>query len=148
MKAVMTFSSLVLLVAVAGCSARPSPEASVTCSEATTLTFSGAAGSTTDFVVSKGVLMNDQGLGGAVPANGIEVDIISPSGSVTVCPGECAGDAASEFDESIVIVTDDNAVLKYTARLSADGGSFTGSISEVFNALSSCSTAVSITTGS
>lgn len=139
MKSVQKLLLVGTLAALAsGCSGKASPEASITCS--------GSAG-TTSFVnnlamVQKTIQANDPGLGGDVPANGITATVISPTSAVQICEGDCL-DGSGSFKQEQEVAVDDNGIFLYTVGIDP-AQPFTGDIIEVFSAVDSCFTTITI----
>lgn len=129
--------------AAAGCTAKPSPETTVTCGATEGIFYTGNPGDPVAYImVQKSVALSDPGLGGEVPANGIIATIISPVDTVQVCKGDCL-DGSGTFKQELDVATDDIGILKYTAELDPSVP-FTGDLLESFHALDACTTAVQV----
>ena len=122
-----------------GCG-KASPEAQLDCVNSADVTVVGSAQT---IVVQKGVTKNDPGLGGAVPANGVIADVMSPVDFVLICEGNCT-DGDGSFDQTQEVTTDDNGFLIYTLGF-LPTAVFEGEILESFNPSSQCVTTVSYT---
>lgn len=130
-------------IVVAGCTGKPSPEADITCGNVASVSYGGVPGDPVAFfMVQKSITASDAGAGGSVPANGIVATVTSPVESVQICKGDCL-DGSGSFSQEKDVVTDDDAILKYTLGLDPNGP-FSGSITESFNALNQCQTEVTV----
>lgn len=144
MKAVLC-SIVVSAALLTGCSGKPSPEAEVTCLASDEVSYSQTLGGPPAFIlVSKPVAANDPGSGGAVPANGIVATVTSPVENIQICKGDCT-DGSGSFETEKDVETNDDALLQYTLGLDPSS-SVSVTIIESFNALSSCTTDVTIQT--
>lgn len=140
MKALTTLFLAGAVIASVGCSAKPSPEADISCTATEAVQYTGT---TTGFImVQKSVQMSDPALGGAVPANGLIATVVSPVASIQICEGDCV-DGSGDFAQDKDIETDIDGLLVYTLGLDPNGP-FSGAIIESFNAISQCKTDVTL----
>ena len=139
MKSVQKLLVVGALAALAsGCSGKASPEAAITCgSSATVTTFVNNLA-----MVQKTIQADDPGLGGPVPANGITATVISPTSAVQICEGDCL-DGSGSFKQEQDVAVDDNGIFLYTIGIDP-AQPFSGDVIEVFSAVDSCFTTVTI----
>lgn len=128
---------------ITGCSGKPSPETEITCNNSPQVSYTQTEGGAPGFfLVSKNVSASDPGAGGQVPANGITATVTSPVANVQICVGDCT-DGSGSFGTEKDVDTNDDAQLQYTLGLDPSAP-VSIEVVEAFNAISSCTTSVSI----